>query len=117
MTFEGVRNEEINPVILWVILRTPVEIAALHEPDSCLRCSKCSFMASHRNSSESSVCLLSHSALRLINSVSSASVSFRFGAGVKAITVGPVGTSLGTSIVSRWLAGISTVCVMVMWRV
>ena len=109
-------NDQINPMFLWVILRTPadpIKIAALHEPDSRLRCSKCSFITSHRNSRSSSVCLLSHSALRLIYSLSSSAVNFRLAGGVKVSTVGPSGTSRGTSIVSLWLAGISTVCVMV----
>ena len=110
-------NDQKNPVILWVILRTPVdpvEIAALHEPDSCLRRSKYSLWTSHRNSSVSSACLLSLSALCLKNSISSSAVNFRFAGGVKVRTTGPAGISLGTSMVSLWLAGISTVCVIVM---
>jgi len=109
-------NNQNNPIILWVILQPPIdpiEFASLHKPASCLRCFKASRLASLMNSSISSDCCLNLSALALIYSLSSSAVSFRLGAGVKAITVGPVGTSLGTSIVNRRFSGISTVCVMV----
>ena len=39
---------------------------------------------------------------------------FRAAAGVKVRITGPSGTSRGTSITSRWLAGMSTVCVTLM---
>ena len=88
-------NDQKNPVILWVILRSPVdteEIAALHEPDSRLRSSKYSLKTSQRNSRLSSVCLLSHSALRLTYSSSSSLVIIRFVDGVEVSVADPVGS-------------------------
>jgi len=41
----------------------------------------------------------------------------RTGVGVKVSTARPAGISRGTSIISRWLAGISTVCVTLIRRV
>jgi hypothetical protein len=93
------------------------QITALHEPFSFLRFFMAAKLTSQINSSISSVCLLSQSAFYLKNSTSSSAVNFRFGAGVKVSTAGPAGTSLGTSMVSLWLAGISTVCVTVMGKV
>jgi len=59
------------------------------------------------------------SALRLINSISSASDIFFLPAetGKKRISARPAGTSGGTSMVSLWSAGISTVCVMLIRKI
>jgi hypothetical protein len=59
------------------------------------------------------------SALRLISSISCASDIFSLPAeiGKKRISALPAGTSGGTSMVSLWLTGISTVCVMLMGQI
>ena len=77
----------------------------------------------YRNESISAVSLLSLSALRLIYSISSASVIFLlffFGgdtAGVNVKTALPTGTSGGTSSVIRRLAGTSIVCSIIIGQV
>jgi len=92
--------------IIFISLINPIKIASFHKSI------KSRYIFWYDNTSIAS--RLSRSALRLINSISCSSDIFSLPAetGKKYILACPVGTSGGTSMVSRWLAGISTVCVM-----
>jgi len=101
-------NNQKNPMFLWVVFRTPintVQIAPFHESPS----SKIGIW--YNNTSSASA--LSSSAWRRKSSISRSSdiLSLTADAGVKVRITDPAGISGGTSMVSRRLAGISTVCV------
>jgi len=107
-------NNQKNPVFLWVVFRTPInaeQIAPFHGSSS----PKIGIWYD----STSSASALSSSAWRRKSSISRSSdiLSLPAEAGKKRISARPAGTSGGTSMVSLWLAGISTVCVMLMRQV
>ena len=112
-------DNEVNAVFFWIVFRSPtdtVEVAPLHASDVSR------YKSWYESTSIASA--LSLSALRLISSISCASVILGLAsdlrldvfseAGVKVRIVLPSGNSCGTSMTSRRLAGISTVCVIAM---
>ena len=107
-------NNHENTVALWIIfisLINPEKITSFHKSY------KSRYMFWYDSTSIAS--RLSRSALRLIISISCSSdiLSLPTETGKKIILACPVGTSGGTSIVSLWLAGISTVCVILIRKI
>jgi len=105
----GDNNENtVTLRIKFISLIDPVKITSFHKSNK----SRYKFWYD----STSIASRFSLSALRLINSISCASDIFSLPAeaGKKRISACPAGTSGGTSMVSLWLTGISTVCVMLM---